>query len=195
YATPEAETLRERGYVKLSPGYGGDLLRQLASQFSELIEDPKHSMVRTQSANRGHPDASRRLIHASASMPALQALINESVQRTLLAYYGGHFQWIEAMAYRNRHVMDRTKEVYSNAWHFDHINTAYLQLFIYLSDNVNAEETGAFRIIARDQSRRLSRRGYLHRRIVLGPARRMIDDPTIVHHMEGGLGTAFLVAN
>lgn len=194
-ANPHAAVLAENGFVFLGNKYDPALIASLSRQVDALMADPDKSRPAAQAVERGDPDASRYVVDPAKAVPDLRHLIDDRIEALLKSYFGGHFQWTRTAIYRTSHIEDASREVYSNIWHTDRINTSYLQLFVYLSRNVNREETGAFEIHTRKRSARISRSGFLHRRIVLGPARRLLEDPEAITYMEGDAGTAFVVAN
>jgi hypothetical protein len=195
YEDPAAQDLTRLGYARLKISYDAGLIDRLSKDLDRAINDPQKSAPSNQAQERKHPEASRSLLNPLETIPDLALLIDDNVRNVLWSYFGGHFQWTQTVVYRTFNIPDESKEVYSNIWHFDRLHTAYLQLFVYLSPNVTAEETGAFRIHSRSSSREILRKGFLHRRIMTKSARRMLDDPSRVDCIEGVAGTAFITAN
>ena len=96
--------------------------------------------------------------------------------------------------WRNVHVPPEFAEqdVYSNLWHNDPHSVTTMRLFVYLSDGVT-RETGALRFHSIANTKRIIRAGYVRRRAILPPARRLLDDPRLVMYFEGGLGATCLL--
>ena len=195
YSDSAAMELAREGYVRLGDIYDRSQVDRLSAEIEHAMTDPVLSAPANQASERGNAEASRCLPAPLAVLPDLGLLINSRVQNVLRAYFGGEFQWTQTVAYRTRHIADESQEVYSNLWHYDYIHTAYLQLFVYLSPDVTATETGAFRIHSKNSSQEILRKGFLHRRLVTKTARRMLDDPDRIDCIEGTAGTAFLVSN
>jgi hypothetical protein len=185
-----AEFLRREGYVLLPSAYGGALLQVIHARFQALIVDDHASRPigpRLSSAIRGIIDPVRRI-------PELGALVTPEIRHLIQAYYGTHFNILHVRLWRNVHVPPEyaRQDVYSNLWHNDHDPVTLLRLFVCLSDRVT-RETGALRFHSIPTTKRIIRTGYLRRRAILPPARRILEDERRVMYFEGGLGSACLL--
>jgi hypothetical protein len=182
--------LRREGYLVLGQPYSEDLLQTIRSKMLLVIDDPAASRAigpRVKDAIRGVVDPLDRI-------PELRHLLSEHIRQLICAYYGTHFKVEHVRAWRNLHVSGShaQQDVYSNLWHNDHDPVTMLRLFVYLSDHVT-RETGATRFHSIPTTKQIIRRGYLRRRAVLPPARRILDDESRMLYFEGGLGSACLL--
>jgi hypothetical protein len=187
---PRGTFLRREGYVLLGRPYPADLVARLQSQFARLIVDPRTSLPigpRVKDAIRGIVDPLER-------MPDLQHLLSDEVRRVLRTYYGTHFKVEHVRLWRNLHVPGpfAQQDVYSNLWHNDHDPVTLLRLFVYMSDSVT-RETGGTRFHPIATTKTIIRRGYLRRRAILPPARRILEDESRVLCFEGDAGSACLL--
>lgn len=185
-----ADVLRQEGYLLLGTPYSEALVGQIRDKFQRLVADPTESLdigPRLKSAIRG-------IIDPVGRIPEIQELINGELRTILNAYYGAHFRIEHVRAWRNVHVEGplARQDVYSNLWHNDQDPVTLLRLFVYLSDGVT-RETGATRFHSIPVTKKIIRRGYLRRRAILPPARRLLEDETHIRYFEGGVGSACLM--
>ena len=66
------------------------------------------------------------------------------------------------------------------------------KLFVQLSTNVNAE-TGALHLLPIAETKQVMRRGFLRPDIVVGPARRLIEDSDRLVYFDGPPGSGLLL--
>jgi hypothetical protein len=184
---PEAMQLATDGFLFFNPGYDENLLRDIQRRYREVIEDPNCSI-----GPRDGRRTYRTLKEPMRHIPRLRELINERVERMLHAHYGCYFRIGHVRSWRNYHVpgIAQTEEVFSNSWHTDQCPVTSLRLFVYLSDQVT-RDSGAFRFHSYPDSREVVRNpGYLNRSLIVGRARKLVEDPSRVRYFEGKLGDA-----
>lgn len=185
-----ADFLTREGYLLLGTPYPPKVIATIRQKFQQLLDDPVESIdigPRLKSAIRGIVDPVGRI-------PEIQELISDDLRRILAAYYGTHFKVEHVRAWRNVHVDGplARQDVYSNLWHNDQDPVTLLRLFVYLSDGVT-RETGATRFHSIPVTKQIIRRGYLRRRAILPPARRLLEDERRIAYFEGGTGSACLL--
>jgi hypothetical protein len=185
-----AERLRRDGFLPLGKPYPPELVATIRARVSDLVVDPSASRPlgpRVKEAIRGIVDPLERI-------PEIAQLLSEDVQAVLRGYFGTHFRVEHVRVWRNVHVPSglAQQDVYSNLWHNDHDPVTLLRLFVYMTDGVT-RETGATNLHTIPVTKQIIRRGYLRRRAILPPARRLLEDPARIQYFEGDAGSAALL--
>lgn len=172
---PRVQSFKEEGVVALGRPFTPTVMHAIRARYETLIEDDEGSCWNGVGRFRRASRAIKNPIHA---IPELTELLTADIQGVVTGYYGSHMRVDSVRAWRTYHVdgLDTKSEAYSNQWHNDHFPVSLLRLFVYLSDGVT-RETGAFRIHPIPSTRAIVRSGYyLHRSIVLKPAREALED-------------------
>jgi hypothetical protein len=185
-----ATFLREEGYFPLGVVASRLVVDRVAERFRMLIADPTAS----QPIGPRLKDAARAIVEPLARIPEIAHLLTTEVHDLVNAYYGTPFKVNHVRAWRNVPVPQeyQKQDVYSNLWHNDHDPIYMLRLFVYLTEGVN-RETGALRFHPIPVTKKIMRRGYLRRRAVLPPARRILNDEGRMLFFEGGPGSTCLL--
>jgi hypothetical protein len=185
-----SDRLRRDGYLTLGRPHAPELIERIRGRIDQLVQDPATSLAlgpRVRDAIRGVVDPLERV-------PEIAQLLTDDIASVLRGYFGTHFRVEHVRVWRNVHVPGRLSEqdVYSNLWHNDQDPVTLLRLFVYLTDGVT-RETGATNFHDIATTRQIIRRGYLRRRAILPPARRLLDDPARIRYFEGDAGSACLL--
>jgi hypothetical protein len=184
---PKAKFLRENGYVLLRGAYDRGLVDRIRAQYVALLDDANHSAFNGPRIK----EASRAVIDPAHLIPEIRELLTPEVCRCLRGYYGAHFGVKSVRAWRILPVpnVSAAQDVYSNLWHSDPFPVTGLRLFVLLSDGVT-RETGATCLHPVASTKAIMRSGYFRRRLIVGKAKRLINDPSRTVYFEGGLGDA-----
>jgi hypothetical protein len=189
-ADPRAQALTRDGYVVFKPSYEPGLIDTIRRKFEEQIVDRAFSRPigpRLQTAITA-------LEEPIVSVPEIAKLLTPEVSAVIVSHYSSEFRVVNVRSWRNVSVSGdwANKDVFSNLWHHDHDPVTLLRYFVLLSDGVT-RQTGATRLHTIANTKRIMRSGYLRRRLIVGPAKTLVDDPTRVAYFEGDAGTASLV--
>ena len=185
-----AEILKRDGYVRLQPRYDPHLLAVIRTKFHSAIDDA--------SASRGIGprlrEAIRGIVNPLDRIPEVEQLLTPEMRDLICAYYGSHFRVDHVRLWRNNHVSGEfaQQDVYSNLWHNDQEPVTMIKLFVYLTDGVT-RETGATRFHTIPNTKQIMRAGYMRRRAILPPARRLLEDERRIMYFEGGVGDACIL--
>jgi hypothetical protein len=189
-ANAKADVLKRDGYVRLQPRYSPELLRTIRTRFQSAIDDP--------AASRGIGprlrEAIRGIVNPLEHVPEVEQLLTPDVQNVVRAYYGSHFRVEHVRLWRNNHVTGEfaRQDVYSNLWHNDQEPVTMIKLFVYLTDGVT-RDTGATHCHTIPNTKKIMRAGYVRRRAILPPARRLLEDEQRITYFEGGIGDACIL--
>lgn len=185
----QAAFLEEQGYLPLGVP-APPVAEYVADRFRTLVTDPAVS----QPIGPRLKDAARALVNPLARIPEIAQLLTPEVRALVEAHYGTSFEVKHVRGWRNVSVPPefQKQDVYSNLWHNDHDPVFMLRLFVYLTDGVT-RETGALRFHPIPTTRSIMRRGYLRRRAVLPPARRILEDEGRIMYFEGDRGASCLL--
>jgi hypothetical protein len=137
----------------------------LAAKFTSLIEDDRYSIARASAAAR-HANLfySRILSNALTLMPELSGVLDAEVQRLVSAYFGGHFEVLDVLAWRNYGPSAEAAgdlELFSDFWHCDRIPATTLKYFVLL-EPVD-QRKGPLHIQSRRRTRELMRGAFIER--------------------------------
>lgn len=181
----ETEFLKAQGYVRIDAGYDPTLLAAIRAKFHQALDDPRASRgigPRVRDAIEGIVDPLRRI-------PEIEQLLTPRIARVIEGYYGSHFRIEYVRLWRNNHVAAElaNTDVYSNLWHNDQEPVTTLKLFVYLTAGVT-RDTGALRFHSIPNTKKIMRAGYMRRRAILPPARRLLEDQNRILYFEGGIG-------
>lgn len=181
--------LGEHGYLPLGVPKPA-VAAHVAERFRALVTDPTAS----QPIGPRLKDAARAIVNPIARIPEIAQLLTPEISSIVEAHYGTHFEVKHVRGWRNVPVSAeyQKQDVYSNLWHNDHDPVFMLRLFVYLTDGVT-RETGSLRFHPIPVTRRIMRRGYLRRRAVLPPARRILEDESRIMYFEGDSGASCLL--
>ena len=184
-----AEFLRREGYLLLGKPYETALLATIHEKFQRLVIDP----VASRPIGPRLREAIRGILNPLERIPELQDLLSPEISRLIRSYYGAHLRVVHVRLWRNLPVPPEyaRQDVYSNLWHNDHDPVTLLRLFVYFSDGVT-RETGATHFHPIPATRKIIRLGYLRRRAILPPARRLLEDKREICYFEGDIGSACL---
>lgn len=188
-----AEKLKRDGITQLPIHVPVELLATIKQQVQDIFSNQPEHVVEA-----GHPPyyaAHVMLKKPLETIPELATLLDEQIKTLISKYYGAHFKVTQVRCWRNNHVagIDTEHPVYSNQWHNDQFNTNELKFFVYLSDAVS-RETGAFRAFSIANTKRILRSfGYFRRSHIFATAKKLVQDTTKIHFIEGDVGTAFIV--
>lgn len=185
-----AEFLGEQGYLPLGVMAPQAVVDHVSERFRTLVLDPAVS----QPIGPRLKDAARAIVDPIKRIPEIAQLLTPEVRRIVEAHYGTPFEVKHVRGWRNVPVPPeyQKQDVYSNLWHNDHDPVFMLRLFVYLTDAVT-RETGALRFHPIPVTKSIMRRGYLRRRAVLPPARRILEDERRIMYFEGGRGASCLL--
>lgn len=177
----EINFLNQEGYLLKKSSISKDRLDKIASTFDELISDPKHSFGPSD-------DSYRHLLNPLKSIPQFKELITEDVIKILYGYYRCSFKIETVRSWRIKHVDNSNEDTYSNLWHIDKCPVNSLRLFVLLSESTT-KESGATVFHGISSTKRIIRSGlFLDRSIILGKAKRMIEDEKSINYLEGERG-------
>ncbi|MGE0444234.1 MAG: hypothetical protein AB7P99_03335 [Vicinamibacterales bacterium] len=182
--------LRQEGFLPLGKPYAPALVAAIRSRVAELVMDPAASLP----VGPRIKDAIRGIVDPLERIPEIAQLLSDDIQGVLRGYFGTHFRVEHVRVWRNVHVPDAfaRQDVYSNLWHNDQDPVTLLRLFVYMTDGVT-RETGATNVHSIAATKQIIRRGYLRRRAILPPARRILEDAARIQYFEGDAGSACLL--
>lgn len=182
--------LGEQGYLALGVVAPQPIVDHVAERFRTLVVDPAVS----QPIGPRLKDAARAIVNPLKRIPEIAQLLTPEIRQVVEAHYGTPFKVNHVRGWRNVAVPAeyQQQDVYSNLWHNDHDPIFMLRLFVYLTDAVT-RETGALRFHPIPATKLIMRRGYLRRRAVLPPARRILEDERRIMYFEGGPGSSCLL--
>lgn len=185
----QVDALRRQGFIELGNPHDKSLLDVIYSKYQTALRDPAISRAIGQEVKEG----ARQIREPIKHIPEIAQLLTPEIQGIYESYFGAPMKVEHVRAWRNAPlpVSHQQRDVYSNLWHNDEFSINTFRLFVYMTDGVT-RETGAFRCHPRESTRKILRSGYLRRGIILGPAKKMIEDPSRIVYVEGGIGTTFI---
>lgn len=191
---PLIDELKTEGIISLGKIYDDSQINQIMEKYEKLITDDKYSIPRAKNldiSNGKNPAFSRQINKAYKNLSEINLLLNDQIKEMVEAYYGGNFQVMHVMCWRNQHVPESymNTEVYSERWHCDGRKTSILKLFVNLS-NVT-EDSGPFLIQKQSRTKKLIKMGFGNRHNYRIPME-VVEDPTHVIKAIGPAGSAFL---
>ena len=187
-----AVQLLETGCALVPPCHDPEMLLRIKRAADACFEDPAKWINGQAAAVPGVEVPVRRLRNPLEYIPEIRHLVNDTIAKSVSAYYGAGFRVSDVSIWRNYHIPNPNIDAYSNFWHFDSSNTSHLKLFVNLGDDVD-RTSGAFRAHSLARTREIARSGYLHRAMIVGRAWRMVEDADQMFYLEGGLGATALV--
>lgn len=157
-AGPASQLRREGLYLFPAPA-PAERIEPIARKFASLIQDDRYSLRRASAAAR-HRDIfqSRILRDARCLLPELMGVLDPELQDVVAEYFGGHFDVLDVLAWRNYGPAEDTPEdveIYSDYWHCDRISPTILKFFLLL-EPVD-ESLGPLHMLRRTPSRRYVR--------------------------------------
>lgn len=185
----QSDLLRRNGFLPLGKPYPQPLVESIRTKCEALIQSDASLPIgpRVKEAIRG-------IVDPLEHIPELEQLLSPDIRAILHGYYRTHFKIEHVRLWRNVHVEGAAanQDVFSNLWHNDHDPVTLLRLFVYMTDGVT-RETGATRFHGIPATKQIMRRGYMRRRAVLPPARRILEDESRMLFFEGDAGSACLL--
>lgn len=185
----ESASLRREGFLALGKPYPPSLVESIRNKFEALIRSDASLPIgpRVKEAIRG-------IVDPLEHIPELEQLLSPAIRTILQGYYRTHFKVEHVRLWRNVHVEGPAahQDVFSNLWHNDHDPVTLLRLFVYMTDGVT-RDTGATRFHGIPATKQIMRRGYMRRRAILPPARRILEDESRMLFFEGDAGSACLL--
>jgi hypothetical protein len=146
----------------------------------------------------------RHVIDPISKIPELASLLSDDAVETLRTVYCADVKVDSVRVWRTIHIPDgelstggrlrrrRAVSVMSNLMHCDTHPVSLTKLFVQLTPGVNAE-TGALRLLPIPATKRAMRRGFLRPDVVVGPARRLIEDPDRFVYFDSPPGSGLLL--
>jgi hypothetical protein len=184
-AAATAEFLRDHGYAVIQPD----------PRVSEFVQAAYKEMAAAWTASdrtwRDPPTGGTYKIFLSdvcERWPQTLELIDGATGSMLESYYGCHYRYSYVEPYRTLPAEGELPK--SWLWHRDAVPPGVLKLMVYL--NGANGETGALRVLDREQSRALDRLGYESRKDS-EKYRAEFEKRHVV--LEGGPGTAVIIDN
>jgi hypothetical protein len=184
-ATAAAESLRDRGYAVIPPD----------ARVSEFVQTAYKQMASAWDASdrtwRDPPTGGTYKIFLSdvcERWPQTLELIDGLSGSMLESYYGCHYRYSYVEPYRTLPAEGELPK--SWLWHRDAVPPGVLKLMVYL--NGADGETGALRVLDREQSRAVDRLGYESRKDS-DKYRTEFDKRQLI--LEGRPGTAVIIDN
>ena len=134
-----------------------DLIKLIKEKYDDLIEDPEKSFVRGSGL-------SRSLASAHLQIPEISKILNENAKSQIQQFYGTNFSVRHVIAFRNYHVPvdQRSKQHFSELWHYDERDISCLKLFVNISEV--SEHHGPFHILPVSSSKEMLHQGYRDRK-------------------------------
>lgn len=187
---PRGLALERDGYFQVPDAHEPALLQTIASKYGDCINDP----ARSKPIGPRVAHAIRGIIDPLKHIPELEELLTPDIARIVRSYYGTPFRVLSLRLWRNVNVPPEyaKQDVFSNLWHNDPHTVTTMRLFVYLSNGVT-RDTGALRFHSIANTKRIIRAGYIRRQAILPPARRLLNDPSLVMYFEGDLGATCLL--
>lgn len=181
---------KNQGFLRVKNNYDPAFLKNVKQRYDQLIADDQYSLY---IGPRIH-EALRAIKEPLKMIPELSTLLTDTVKQQVQAYYGTNFKVLHVRCWRTYHVSEEQakQDVYSNLWHNDPFPITLLRYFVYLSDGVN-QNTGALHMHSINNTKKIMRNGYLRRRAIVGPAAKLISDPTKTIIFDGDLGDGCLM--
>ncbi|WP_433795684.1 hypothetical protein [Actinoplanes sp. CA-252034] len=176
-----ADQIDSLGYALLGTPAAPDVLAAVRAGYAEVIDDPAATV-----------DMGRRIRHVVryvkdplSHVPAISGLLTPAALDVLDAFYAGSWQIQHVRMWRIAHIPEAEQRYhhYGNQWHCDQHPITTLKLFVQISDGVTPE-TGAFRFHDVPNTRRIMRTGFIDNGHAVGPARRLMDDPSSAHYFD-----------
>ena len=195
-----AERLNRNGLVELDSEADSATLARIRARYDELIVDPDASIDLGMGPR---PDAVRHVIDPVARIPEIASLLTDRVADVIRAAFGTEFAIESVRVWRTIHIPehDLTRRgrlrsscpvsVMANTFHNDEHSLTTLKYLVQLTPDVTAD-TGAFRIIPIDSTKRIVRTGFLRPDLVVGPARRRLETAGNVVVFDGPPGSGLL---
>jgi hypothetical protein len=176
-----AREIRDRGFAKITPVLGADVIRMISKKVEELFSCNDKTVTTLQEGG---------LIRLKASLievPEIeQFLMHNDVFGILERYFGSHFTVFSCDIYRTL-PQDSTaaaEKFGSLKWHFDNCPSVLFKIMIYLTDTT--VDTGALSLVPMKKSLELKRRGFWER----NNADSFTDEISRnAIYLEGGAGT------
>jgi hypothetical protein len=195
-----AEQLNRAGFVGLDTDADSATLGRIRARYDELITDPDASIDLGMGSR---PDAVRHVIDPVARIPEIASLFTDRVADVIRAAFGTECAISSVRLWRTIHIPDHDLtrrgrvrsscpvSVMANTFHNDEHSLASLKYLVQLTPDVTAD-TGAFRIIPVDATKRIVRTGFLRPDLVVGPARRRLEAAEDVVVFDGPPGSGLL---
>jgi hypothetical protein len=183
-----ADQIGRLGYALFDPGYRPGLIGEIQDGYSRVIADPQACV----DMGRRIKEAVRYVKDPVQRVPGLREVVTPHVASVLDAVYGGQWTVLNARLWRVSYLSpeERAYHHYGNLWHCDQHPITTLKLFVQLSDGVT-DDAGAFRFHNVPSTRLIMRAGYLGTgRQLIGPARRLAEDPRRIHLFDSPAGLA-----
>jgi hypothetical protein len=179
--------LWEQGYLIHAPTAGPAVLDKVREGYSRVIDDP----ARSRDLSRfDQPDVLRHVVEPATNVPAVRDLLTPCLLDVVRAFYRAPFQLLHVRLWRIAHAaIQASQDEFGNLWHTDEHPVTLLKLFVQLNDDV-AETGAALQLHPVSSTRQVMRRGYFHQKVVKGPARQLLEDPSRVVRFDQPAGTA-----
>ena len=189
--SPEAEQtgqhLRRNGYFRVDPGYPDRIVSKLQSAMS--LADCAESSV----GMGGHvKDSVRYIVDPFGKVPEIRELLTPRIAAIVRSWYRSEFEVETVRMWRIQGVPDDEAGVhhFGNLWHVDRHPVDVMKLFVQISPDVK-ETDSSFRLLSRPNTARAMRRGFIDQTRILAPAKRLIEDQTVL--FDNPPGTAAFV--
>lgn len=180
---PLVQDLRINGFTILPTNKTRQILATtLARTMDALYSDPTNH-------NPSVKDASFVQINdAIHKFPEATTILDDQVYSTVEALFGSNFKIYRACGYRTLPKTESYNEL-QNAWrwHSDCYPSQIIKVMMYLTDT--DRHSGAFRVHALNNSKKLFRNGFFDRYNVTEPLQRKLDDASSYVWAEGAAGT------
>ncbi|MFD1373092.1 phytanoyl-CoA dioxygenase family protein [Actinoplanes sichuanensis] len=177
----QADQIDTLGYVLLDTPADPSAVRAVQAGYDDVIDDPAATV-----------DMGRRIRHVVRyvkeplrRVPAIREMLTPGALGVLDAFYAGAWAIQHVRMWRIGHipVEEQRYHHYGNQWHCDQHPTTTLKLFVQISDGVTPEN-GAFRFHDVPNTRRIMRTGFIDNSHVVGPARRLMEDPRSARYFD-----------
>ncbi len=193
----EANELKERGFLVLQNILPGEVTHLVKRRMAEALSDHSKSRPAAVAKAYGYPDACIEVNSPLESIPELKGFVTEQLNVILQNYFRCDFHLNRVSMFRTAYYPKNNNQIecFSDNWHFDKLdfyNTAHL--IVYLNDDVTSL-TGAIRFHNAAASRRLSRKGFLDRKIVRRKLRNELETSSTLTVFEGDTGSCCLFLN